>query len=79
MTKDNALAVLLTAFTILTACAASEPVARKPDLDPRQIPELMNCPSNQTPICMDTHGQPTRCYCADRAELEDVLSPDNRR
>jgi len=33
----------------------------------------LNCASNETPSCMERMGQPTKCFCSSRDDLERIL------
>lgn len=33
----------------------------------------MNCASDETPSCMERMGQPTKCFCSSRDDLERIL------
>jgi len=33
----------------------------------------LNCASHETPSCMERMGQPTKCFCSSRDDLERIL------
>ena len=68
---------------LLSACAAHDPNEFDPEvprgggeISPETIEEMLDCPADRTPTCVERMGQPARCFCADRDALRRALEPD---
>jgi len=68
--------LLVTAVTLLGACAAQEPIEYGPRPDMGEIALLLDCPSDRTPACLERMGKPYKCYCMDKDALRRLMEPD---
>jgi len=64
MLKAIRFALSLAVVVLLGACASQD------STDVRSA-----CPAGLTVYCETYHGKPQRCFCASRADLENVLEP----
>ena len=67
---------LAVALALVAGCAGSDPVPARPELDMSELRQLMNCASDQAPVCTERMGQPYHCFCADRDALRRIMEPD---
>jgi len=67
------LAVVLMALLGGCALTPSEDGEAKYHVASREEAIDLNCASNETPSCMERMGQPTKCFCSSRDDLERIL------
>lgn len=63
------LVIAAASLWLLAACATSP----GDELQSANQPQL--CADGSTPSCIEKIGKPTRCFCADRDELRELLDP----
>lgn len=68
--------LLLASIVSLGACASQDPLEYSPRPDMDAIREMLNCPSDRTPICLERIGKPYSCFCMDEDALRKILEPD---
>jgi hypothetical protein len=68
--------LLLLCVAGLAACAPQDRLEyeSRPDMD--KIQELLNCPSDRMPTCIERIGKPYTCYCMDEEAMRKILEPD---
>jgi len=60
---------------LLAGCSSKEPLQYQPRHDMDKIAELLDCPSDRTPTCLERMGKPYSCYCMDDDALKRLLEP----
>lgn len=68
--------LLLSCLAGLAACAAQDRLEYEPRPDMDKIQELLNCPSDRMPTCIERIGKPYTCYCMDEEAMRKILEPD---
>lgn len=63
-------------LSCLAACAAQDRLEYEPRPDMDKIQELLNCPSDRMPTCVERIGKPYTCYCMDEEAMRKILEPD---
>lgn len=70
--------LLLILATILAACASQDQdlleYEPRPDMD--EIRELLNCPSDRMPTCIERIGKAITCFCMDEDAMRRILEPE---
>jgi hypothetical protein len=68
--------LLLLSVAGLAACAPQDRLEYEPRPDMDKIQELLNCPSDRMPTCIERIGKPYTCYCMDEEAMRKILEPD---
>jgi len=68
------LAVVCLAF--LAGCAGANHGNAEYRVDSRKELQKLSCPADKTAACVERIGQPTRCFCSSRDDLERLLEPE---
>ena len=68
--------LLMVGIVLLGGCASQDPLEYRPRPDMEVIKEMLNCPSDRTPICVERIGKPYSCFCMDEDSLRKILEPD---
>lgn len=67
--------IVMVSLGLLAGCAHSEYGDAAYNMESREAVQKRACLTNQTPACISRIGQPTRCFCSQRDDLEDLLEP----
>jgi len=65
----------VTSLFLLASCAAQDPLEFRPRPDMDEVARLLDCPSDQTPTCIERVNRPYSCYCMDDDALKKLLDP----
>ncbi len=66
------LAVIL--VVLLSGCASSNEYSEAEyRVDAREEARDLNCATGETPSCIERMGQPTKCFCSSKDDLERIL------
>ncbi len=68
------LAVVCLAF--LAGCASANHGDAEYRVDSREELHELSCPTDKTAVCIERIGQPTKCFCSHRDDLEALLEPE---
>lgn len=69
-------AVAVATLYSIGGCATREPLPARPELDMLELRRLLDCDSDQAPVCTERIGKPYYCFCADRDALRRIMEPD---
>ena len=72
--KSYFLVIVCLAF--LAGCAGANHDNAEYRVDSREELHKLSCPADRTPVCVERIGQPTRCFCSSRDDLERLLEPE---
>lgn len=79
MSKNNqgivVVALTVISLSLLAGCSSKEPLQYRSGVDMNEVAELLNCPSDRTPTCIERIGKPYSCYCMDDDALKMILEP----
>lgn len=78
MLSNTAAIFVSVVLAAMAACAPSQPIEPRPELDMAKIKEILNCPMDRTPVCAEYMGKKTRCFCADSDAMQEILEPDKQ-
>jgi hypothetical protein len=67
---------LILGFIMTGGCAHSDLGDAEYQVDSRQELQKLSCPTDKTAVCIERIGQPTRCFCSHRDDLEALLEPE---
>ena len=62
-------------FVLAGGCASSEYGDAEYNVEAREEMQNMTCPKHTTAACIQRIGEPTRCFCSSRDDLERLLEP----
>lgn len=62
-------------FALVISCAGTRYDDAEYNMDAREAVQNLSCPRNTTAACISKIGNPVRCFCSDRDDLERLLEP----
>ena len=65
-------------FALVAGCAGSAYDDAEYNMDAREELHQLSCPNDKTAACIQRIGQPTRCFCSSKYDLERLLEPGNK-
>ena len=72
--KSYFLAVVCLPF--LAGCVSANHGNAEYQVDSREELQKLSCPADRTAVCIERIGQPTKCFCSHRDDLEALLEPE---
>ena len=67
---------LMLSVVMTGGCAHSDSGNAEYHVDSREELQKVSCPTDKTAVCIERIGQPIKCFCSHRDDLEALLEPE---